>query len=111
MFPREILKFSFSKMHIWRILRENLRKNEPKLMVQISCVLQQIDNYRYPKCVGRIPLSQFVAIFLLEDVALLLYTLFILQSSHFFYKLKKMQPSSKVGPVNRTGSAGPERLT
>ena len=29
------------------------------------------------------PLSQFVAIFLLEDVALLLYTLLILKSSQF----------------------------
>ena len=40
------------------------------------------------------PLSQFVAIFLLEDVALLLYTLLILKNSQFFYKLKKMQISS-----------------
>ena len=35
---REILKFSFSKMHIWRILRKYYRKNEPKLTVKIACV-------------------------------------------------------------------------
>ena len=46
MLPREILKFSSSKMHIWRIRRENKRKNEPKLMVKVVCVLmQQIDIY------------------------------------------------------------------
>ena len=40
MLPWEILKVSFSKMHIWRILRENLkRKNGPKLMVKVVRVL------------------------------------------------------------------------
>ena len=45
MLPREILKVSFSKMHILRILREMLRKNEPKLTVKIACIWQQIDIY------------------------------------------------------------------
>ena len=38
MLPREILKFSFSKMHILHILTENYRKNEPNLTVNIACV-------------------------------------------------------------------------
>ena len=42
MLPQKILKFSFSKMRIWRILRENYR-TEPKLTVKIACVYQQID--------------------------------------------------------------------
>ena len=36
MLPREILKFSFSKMHT---------ENEPKGSVKISCIWQQIDIY------------------------------------------------------------------
>ena len=38
MLPQEILKFSFSKMHILRIPRDNLQKQEPKLTVKITCV-------------------------------------------------------------------------
>ena len=47
---------------------------------------------------------EFVAIFLLEEVALFLYTLLILKSLQCLFKIKKiyMRPSS-----NRTGSAGP----
>ena len=42
----------------------------------------------------------FVVIFLLDDVTLLLYTLLILKISHlFFFRLKKMRPSSKIGPA------------
>ena len=51
MVPREILKISFSMMHIWRILTENLRKNEQKLTVKTACVQLQTVIYRYPKCV------------------------------------------------------------
>ena len=43
-------------------------------------------------------LSHFVAIFLLEKVTLLLYTLLILRSS-LFLNFKKVGPSSKVGPA------------
>ena len=43
--PWEMLKFGFSKMHILRILREMYRKNEPKPMVKIACIWQQIDIY------------------------------------------------------------------
>ena len=42
----EILKFSFSKMYIWHILRENLQKYELKLPIKTACV------YSYPKCIG-----------------------------------------------------------
>ena len=46
------------------------------------------------------PLSQFVAIFLLEEVAFLLYTLLILRSLQFCLKFKKkVRPSSKVCPA------------
>ena len=46
------------------------------------------------------PLLQLVAIFLLEEVAFLLYTLLILRSSQFCFEFKKkMQPSPKVGPA------------
>ena len=45
MLPRETLKFTFSKMHIWRILGENSRKNGPKLTMKMVCVEQQINNY------------------------------------------------------------------
>ena len=37
MLPGEILKLSFSKMHIFHIVREN-EKNESKLTVKIACV-------------------------------------------------------------------------
>ena len=55
---------------------------------------------------------EFVAIFLLKEVAVFFYALLILKSLQCFLKLKKyMRPSSKVGPAmagpNRTGSAGP----
>ena len=43
-------------------------------------------------------LSQLNANFLLKDVALLLYTLLISKGSQFLFKLKKIRPSSKVGP-------------
>ena len=46
-------------------------KSEPKLTVKIVYVKQQFDNYRYPKYVDGVPRSHFVAIFLLEEVALL----------------------------------------
>ena len=46
-----------------------------------------------------IPLSQFVAIFLLDDVALLLYALLILKVHNLFNFFLKMRPSSKVGPA------------
>ena len=50
----------------------------------------------------------FVVIFLLEDVTLLLYTLLILKISHlFFFRLKKMRPSSKIGPAGPTGQVLP----
>ena len=39
--PREILKFSFSKVHILRILRDVT----PKLTVKTACIWQQIDIY------------------------------------------------------------------
>ena len=46
------------------------------------------------------PLSQFVAIFLLEEVAFLLYTLLVLRSSQFCFEFKKkMRQSSNVGPA------------
>ena len=52
-------------------------------------------------------LNAAVAIFLLEDVALLLYTLLILKRSHlFFFRLKKTRPSSKIGPA-MAGPTGP----
>ena len=56
MVPRKILRFSFAIMHIWRILRENLRKYEPKLTMKTACGI-----YRYPKCVA-IRLNVAVAI-------------------------------------------------
>ena len=50
---------------------------------------------------------EFVTIFLLEEVALFLYTLLILKSLQSFLKLKKyMRPSSKVGPA-MAGPTGP----
>ena len=52
-------------------------------------------------------LSQLNAIFLLEDVALILYTLLILKSSQFLFKLKKPDQIQKlVRPTGGTGSAG-----
>ena len=37
-YPREILKFYFSKMHIWQFLGKSYRKNEQIFTVKIVCV-------------------------------------------------------------------------
>ena len=61
------------------------------------------------------PLLQLVAIFLLEEVAFLLYTLLILRSSQFCFEFKKkcnqVQKLVRPCPVNRPGSAGPDTTT
>ena len=75
-------------------------------MVKMVCVEQQINSYRILSAYGWIPLSQFVAIFLLEDIALLLYTLLILKSSQIFKIKKKCDQVSEVGPA-MAGPTGP----
>ena len=77
------------------------------------CCKRDINNFRikscYAKCLGEMPLSQFVAIFLLEEVVFLLYTLLVLRSSQFCFEffLKKCDQVQKVGPA-MAGSAGPD---
>ena len=59
------------------------------------------------------PLSQFVTIFLLEDVTLLLYTvlLIVLKKVHNSFKLKKNVTKLRIGQTNQTGSTGPGLLS
>ena len=70
-------------------LKEN---NSANSIVSTFCRWRNINSFQiecgFPKCAGWIPLSQLVPISLLEDVALLEYTLLILESSHIF-TLKK----------------------
>ena len=80
-----------------------MRKTQVHLGGPGACAPGKCFNLAALKCT-------FVVIFLLEDVALLLYTLLILKFSHlFFFKLKKMRPSLKIGPAmaGPTGAVPP----
>ena len=89
--PRNVFHNEYCwKFYVWRVLAHwGIRQQD------WSCVPWDYAKNRASvartvvritwRCVGWMPLSQFVAIFFLEDVALLLYTLFILKNSQFFF--------------------------
>ena len=108
--PGEIFKFSFFKNYAHLALKTSAAQLFPQWIsasVADEIFIISKANCCYPKCVGWMPLSQFGAIFLLEDVALLLYSLLILKISHlYFFRLKKVRPSSKIG----LAMAGPTGL-
>ena len=68
------------KFYIWCVLAL-IQWYFSKVGASVSKTVQECPDHF--KCGGWMPLSQFVAIFLLEDVALLLYTFLISKSSQF----------------------------